>query len=103
MEIARVNGALVKEYCGQTVRIVGRMTRECAGDMNMVTTDGLELCVRGKDVEKAFDWKFVEVCGKIDDDLGITADYLVPMESELDLDAWNDMVAIMKDFKDTVF
>lgn len=99
--IIRVNGEYLSRHAGEKVRIVGEAIGR-DGD-RIRTTDGQMVTVHPSADAERITTRWVEVTGRVQNDNSVIEDMRIPIESEIDKDAWNKMITLMHRHSDIFF
>ncbi|KAG0334137.1 60S acidic ribosomal protein P1-alpha 3 [Podila humilis] len=97
----RINSAMLGNYIGQTVRLVGSVTATNGNQATLTTSDKGQVTVISNEAS-AYHTTILEVIGEVNTDLSISELTFCPFGDDFDMDVYNELVKKMQQFP-TVF
>ena len=92
----RVNSETLRNHRHQRVRIVGTVLNRSAGQMTITSTDEMPILIYSTGNEGDFQTNsWVEVTGQVQDDNSILAEIIIPLQGNIDKEAWNQMALLI--------
>ncbi|EAY08545.1 hypothetical protein TVAG_487720 [Trichomonas vaginalis G3] len=98
----RVNSEYLGQHKSKMVTIVGRIVDKSSDPYIISTTDSKSVRVHKNPSlnDKRFSAEWIEVTGRVQENLDIEESSAIPITSKIDPEAWNQMVKLSHKFKE---
>lgn len=104
----RVNSETLRNHRHQRVRIVGTVLNRSSEQMTITSTDEMPILIYSTSNEDFSRGDFqtnswVEVTGHVQDDNSILAEIAIPLQGNIDKEAWNQMALLIDKHNEIFF